>query len=584
MNHRFVVGSSVCVAAILMLVAGGCKSSVIRSQNPEAELSTGIDNNGVKTVGDMARVWGLAPVHVEGIGMAAQLDATGSDPAPSDPRDMLLNDMRRRRVRSPGQILGSTSTAMVLLKAAIPAGARKGDRLDIEVRTPPKSNTTSLRNGWLMQARLQEIARLGSELRTGRVRGHAEGAVIVDAMTGGDESKSAQTRGLILGGGMVAKDRPIGLVLKTEYHHHVATSRLIGYAINSRFHTYDRGVKQGAATPKRDDYIELAVQSQYRHNLHRYARVIESLAVRESESDRFERANDLREDLLSPDTALKAALKLEAIGIDAAPALLDGVDSDDPLVRFYSAEALAYLNHEAAIPVLVYSAGEESAMRWHALTALGSMSNLKAQESLRELLNSDSAETQYGAFHALRRANRRDTYVKGENLGDVLVYHEIRTTGIPMIHVRKTERPEIVVFGQQETLSTPFAISAGKNILVKGTGSKVKVTRFSPTEDDTYIYTSTRIRDVLDSIVKLGGSYTDIVGAIQQAKDESGFAGRVKFDALPRPGREYKRDDVEPKEIDSDVPAYEDEDDENLELTDVSPSRIKEPELLTQAA
>ncbi|MFC1758365.1 flagellar basal body P-ring protein FlgI, partial [Planctomycetota bacterium] len=460
MNLRSAAGNSVFAFALTLAVFCGCKSSVIRSQNPEAGLSSNIDDGGAKTVGSMARVWGLSPIETEGIGMVAQLDATGSDPPQSDPRDMLLNDMRRRSIPSPGQILGASSTAMVLLKASIPPGAKKGDRLDIQVRTPPGSETTSLRNGWLLQARMQEMTRLGSELKTGRVLGHAEGAVIVDAMTGGDESKSAQTRGMILGGGVVANDRSLGLVLRTE-NHSVATSRLIAKAINHRFHTYDRGIKQGAANPKRDNYIELAVQSQYRHNLHRYARVVESLAVRESDSERFERINDLRDDLLESGTAVKAALKLEAIGMDAAPALLEGIDSDDPLVRFYSAEALAYLNHEAAIPVLVYSAGQESAMRWHALTALGSMTNLKARESLRELLDSKSAETQYGAFHALRQGNRRDSSTRGENFGDVLVLHELRTKGVPMIHIRKTERPEIVVFGEQESFQTPFALSAG---------------------------------------------------------------------------------------------------------------------------
>ena len=184
-------------------------------------------------------------------------------------------------------------------------------------------------------------------------------------------------------------------------------------------------------------------------------------------------------------------------------------------------------------------------MRWHALTALGSMSNLMAKDTLRELLDSDSAETQYGAFHILRRANRRNAYIKGENIGDVLVFHEIRTTGVPMIHIRKTERPEIVVFGQAETLRTPFALSAGKNILVKGEGNKVKVTRFSATEDNTHVHTSPRIRDIVDSIVKLGGSYTDIVSVMVDAKKERSFDGRVMFDALPTPGREYKRDGVE---------------------------------------
>ncbi|MCA9211604.1 MAG: flagellar basal body P-ring protein FlgI [Planctomycetales bacterium] len=570
MNHRFTVFAAVTNLMLVTCVAIGCKSSVIRSQNPDADFIADVnsDDDGPKYVGDMARVWGLSDMQIEGVAMVAQLENTGSDPPQSDPRDILLNDMRRRGIRSPGQILGTKSTAMVLLKATIPPGALKGDRIDVAVRTPPGSETTSLRNGWLMQARMQEMARLGAELRSGRVLAHAEGAVIVDAMTGGEESDAAEKRGLILGGGIVAKDRPITLVLRSE-NHGVPASRLLGRVINDRFHTYDRGVKQGAATPKRDTYVELAVQSQYRHNLFRYARVVEALALRETERGRYERLANLREDLLSADTAKKAAIQLEAIGHDAAPALLDGIESDDPLVRFCAAEALAYLNHEAAVPVLVQSADGESAMRWHALTALGAMSNLSAKESLRDLLNSESAETQYGAFHVLRQSNRHDVYTKGDSIGDVLVFHEVRTTSNPMIHIRKTERPEIVVFGQNESLQTPFTLSAGKRILVKGEGSKVKITRFSAKEDNTYIHTTPRIRDVIEGIVKLGGSYTDIVGLMVNAKEEGSFAGRVMFDALPRLGREYHKDEFEDDDLPppgDDTPGEDDGDDDSETL------------------
>lgn len=574
MNYRLSVGITASLTVFAMAITGGCKSSVIRSQNPEAESTAGIEDDGVRLVGDMARVWGLGAIEIEGIGMVAQLDGTGSDPAPSDPRDMLLDDMRRRGVDSPATILGSNSTSMVLLKAYIPAGVRKGDRFDVEVRTAPNSKTTSLRNGWLLQTRMQEMARLGSELRSGRVLGLVEGAVIIDAMTSGDGSTEAEGTGRILGGGVATKDRTVSLVLRTESHGYAA-SRLIGEVINNRFHTYDRGVKQGAATPKRDNYIELAVQSQYRTNLHRYARVVESLAVRESPAARFDRIEVLRDELQMPKKAIKAALKLEAIGHDAAPALLDGTASEDALVRFYAAEALAYLNHEAAIPVLKEAAGDESSMRWHALTALGAMTNLAAQQALRELLNHESAETQYGAFHALRRANRRDPLVTGENFGDTLSFHEIHTSGSPMIHIRKSERPEIVIFGDKATFSTPFVLSAGKRILVKGKGSKVKITRFSPTEDDTYVHTSTRIRDVIDAIVKLGGSYTDVVAAITQAKQESSFSGRVKFDALPRPGRSYKREEVE------DLPDFDDEAERDGNLTNVSSHPEADSDLFT---
>jgi len=47
-----------------------------------------------------------------------------------------------------------------------------------------------------------------------------------------------------------------------------------------------------------------------------------------------------------------ASLQLEAIGNEAIGALKQGLRSSDPEVRFYSAEALAYLDQpEAAAPL-----------------------------------------------------------------------------------------------------------------------------------------------------------------------------------------------------------------------------------------
>ena len=48
------------------------------------------------------------------------------------------------------------------------------------------------------------------------------------------------------------------------------TSSQIGNAINRRFHTFDRGIKEGVAKPKTDEFIELKVHPRYKDNIDRY--------------------------------------------------------------------------------------------------------------------------------------------------------------------------------------------------------------------------------------------------------------------------------------------------------------------------
>jgi len=56
--------------------------------------------------------------------------------------------------------------------------------------------------------------------------------------------------------------------------------------------------------------------------------------------------------LLDPITSAPAAIRLEALGKDGIDALHKGLAAEDEEVRFYAAEALAYLDDSAAAPPL----------------------------------------------------------------------------------------------------------------------------------------------------------------------------------------------------------------------------------------
>ena len=139
------------ILIVLFVGLGGCASPEVRSQSPESDDALAAN---VRLVRDLVYPYGLDPVVIESIGLVTGLDGTGSDPAPSPQRAALLEEMKKRSVDRPHQVLASPDTALVLVRGYLRAGIQKRDRFDVEVRVPSRSETTSLRGGWLMVRRL----------------------------------------------------------------------------------------------------------------------------------------------------------------------------------------------------------------------------------------------------------------------------------------------------------------------------------------------------------------------------------------------------------------------------------------------
>jgi HEAT repeats len=352
-----------------------------------------------------------------------------------------------------------------------------------------------------------------------------------------------QTRARVLGGGISAITRPLGLAIAKDGAS-VRMSNLIGSAINNRFHTFDAGVKKGVAVPKRDNYIELAVSPRYKHNLARYLRVVRNIILRESPVERVERLQLLEKKLQEPPTAPLAALQLEALGNEGIPALRIGAGSNDPEVRFYAAEALAYLDQAEAAGPLGQAARDEPAFRWHALTALASMTHVSALDALNELLHAPSVETRYGAFRAMRIRNAADPATKGELLDKKFRYHVIPTTGEPLVHIARSRMPEIVVFGHEQRIRPPKFLFAGREIMVTTLeNGELKVGRFQAGQDTHYETCTSELDKLIRTIVKLGGGYADVIQCLQEARKAGCLEARLAVEALPKPNRKFYRED-----------------------------------------
>jgi hypothetical protein len=535
-------------AAMLLCPVAGCLTPAVTSQHAELDQVLEPDESETLTVGGATRPVGTKYVKIEGVALVTGLDGTGSDPPPSPMRELMTADMQARSVKGVNKLLASASTALVHVVAYLPPGVQKGDRIDVEVSTPRRSSTTSLERGWLMETRLKEMAVMGGQVRDGHPRALAEGCVLIDATTTGNDDPVSLKRGRIPGGARSLLSRNMGLVVRPS-HKSVEMSKRIGAVINTRFHTFDKhGIKMGVATPKEDDFLELRIHPRYRANIARYIQVIRSIPVSESPAERVARINQLERQLLSPETAGRAALHLEALGEEGVEVLARGLQSGNARVRFHAAEALAYLDDKRASQPLAEAARNEPAFRWHALTALSAMSDVDGFDELENMLHVDSVETRYGAFRALLARGPNTPVVRGEKMRGDFYYHCVDSTGEPLIHLSRTRRAEVVVFGKDLRFQPPFTLFAGKEFIVKKIdGDKVRISRFLPGQDDAIEYCSTRVDEVIRTLDKLGGSYSHVIELIRAARDQQALDCRLVLDANPRPGRKYSSESEVPR-------------------------------------
>ncbi len=107
-----------------------------------------------------------------------------------------------------------------------------------------------------------------------------------------------------------------------------------------------------------------------------------------------------------------------------------------------------------------------------------------------------------------------------------------------MVHVTRSQRAEVVLFGGSQQFSTPLSVNAGNQIMVTSTGDgEITVSKFSTHDADQKRVVSTKVDEVIRAIVELDGTYPDVVQALQEAKAAGALPGRFEVEALPEGGR-----------------------------------------------
>lgn len=523
-----------------------------------------------EAVGDLAIIASQTETRLEGVGLVVGLDDTGVDPPASFYRQRLVDDLRKAGVESANELLKNPKVTMVIVHMNVPAGVTPSDRLDVEIEVPPGGGTRSLAGGYLLQTRLREVMVLGGMPKEGQDAAFAQGPV----MTGSQKKPDDLKAGRVLGGGRVRKEIPFQVVLK-ENRKSFRTASLTETVINQRFPHSDGVEQKGCATAKTDQYLVLKVPAIYHQNQDRYFRVLKLLPLVDNPPLRVARQEQWGKALLDPATAGIAALRLEGMGASASDTLEAALKNPNAQVRFLAAEALAYLGNASGAEVLADTVINLPQFRAPALAALASTDQSAFHMKLRKLMDQPDVEVRYGAFNALRTlagddyflgqvrvlddppADEDDQEMKSDDLAvaigagtrrrprqeDPFTLYVVDCEGPPMVHVSRTRRCEVVIFGRGAQLQTPVVLGTGAIQLNAADGdrsieiSKIVASRLS--DADEKVSSSLDLAEVLRRTANVGASYPEIVSILQAADRQKNLPGPLVVDAVPAMKPEY---------------------------------------------
>lgn len=545
--ESFPLFSRVALSLILLAVSsGGCSHlKPQKKQEPgiAEKISADIASGRTLVVGDYTTSSNLHALEVRGVALVQGLPGTGSDDVNSLERRLVYDEMLKIGVHNPRAVLASPTTAVVNIVGYMRAGIQEDDLFDVKLMLPEESDAKSLRGGWVMKSPLKIMSVIDNSLKEGRAYAYIEGPLLVDdPLASLTDNPTGLKGGVVLSGARSKITRPIYLHLKKDYESEFIADK-IAKEINNRFYI-SSGHKKGMATAKSDSLIVLDVHPHYRNNVIRYVQIIRSISCYETPQKQLLRIERLKEELRIPEKSQRASFQLEAIGKGGIEALKSALTSDITEVQFHAACALAFLENDASVPYLVRLAKEEPAFRVYALDALSMLkSSIDAELALQELLHASSAETRYGAFRALCYRNAFDRTIRGEVLrneaGPQFSFHGITSTAPPLVHLTKSSRPELVLFGNNIQFKRPFTLSAGPTIFVNGQEQDVVITKFGRL--DTKRTVPNRIENIVRAVVELGGTYPDVMQMLCEADRDKVLSCRLEMDCLPEEMRIYRR-------------------------------------------
>ncbi len=530
----------------LVVATSGCQNLVKRGQSPDNDVVAASAENAVaktKYIASICKMAGLRGEKIEGIALVTQLKSTGSAAKPGELRRRLERELERLDLDvDTADLIKSKDSEIVLCRSFLPPGVRKGDRIDLEIQALRDTEATSLEHGFAIHTRLYDTAKLGNTVKEGHLKAVGIGRVLTNATFKSNPDATGKLKGVILGGGRANIDRDLSLLMR-KGSGSVRTATQISSALNRRFTISTGGGLKNVAEAKTDQVVALKIPKQYRHSVGRYAQVVSNLAFAEDAQALVNRLDLLEEQMGDPVSAGLAAVRLEGIGRQAVPTLVRSLQNHQLPIRFYAAQALAYLGKDDGVSVLREAALAEPAFRWQALTALASIDNGQSEQTLIGLLSELDDETRCGAFRALRLQNPSHPVVQSQWLADDHYLSIIDNESEPLLHFARRERAEILIFNNSQTFSDKFLyVESGLTVKSNGDGT-VSVASYQA-DNTSKTVCSDRVSDVFQTIAQTGHGYASLLRLSRHAMNEGTLNARLAIDAMPKVGRQYKPDVV----------------------------------------
>ena len=126
---------------------------------------------------------------------------------------------------------------------------------------------------------------------------------------------------------------------------------------------------------------------------------------------------------------------------------------------------------------------------------------------------------------------------------DPFALYIVDSEGPPVVHISRTRRSEVVVFGRTQKLQTPIVLGSGAILLnAADKDDEIEISKIVPSkfgDSDVKLRTSLELGEVIRRVANLGATYPEIVAILEAADRQKNLPGTLVVDAVPSSNADY---------------------------------------------
>jgi hypothetical protein len=499
------------------------------------------------------------PYTVSGYGLMVGLANTGgNENTPVTIRNYMIDEMvrhgfnlswvdERYKHMQPERILEDHATSIVTVTAALPPGARHGQRIDVNVEALAGTSTSSLAHGQLYRTGLR-IDGANPFRPGGSINEYAAGAgeVTVNALNAADPSTrpsvaNSLRRGTVMDGGVVVEDRPLWLRLR---HPEFPVARQIESRVNQVFQ--DNTV----AKAQDDGFVYIYMPNKrFNGDWQRFTRVVNHIYLNGSPDFVPQKAKELAAAAVQPGAPLEdISYCWEALGSAAQPYIRPLYASSSPDVAFAAARAGAAIGDVSAHDVLLAMARSDAhPFQLAAVTALGQLpKSPRVDRMLDSLLDASRSTVRIQAYRIL--ASHEYWKVMSKSVNKRFTLDVIPTDGPGLIYATRSGSPRVALFGKNLAVNLPMTFTAMNMQFTMTSRQRDSLTLFYRGNDLPKAISAKSGPELQEIVLRLGGEskdgfqlgYGDIVGILQSLCDHKDVPAAFVFEDRSKSGSDLE--------------------------------------------